>query len=52
MLKPNNAIKNNGNLYIVDTDYIFKEDDENKICIKSELTNMFNEMYLCEKINK
>ena len=46
--KPNNLIKKNNKTYIVDTDYIFKEEDKNinKIdIIPSEFSIQFNELY-------
>lgn len=48
-IKPDNVVKKDGITYIIDTDYIFKEDDDNKVHVKSFLTDKFNEIYLREK---
>ncbi len=52
-IKPDNVVKKNEYIYVIDTEYMFKADDKNKICVKSELADLFNETYLFEhQMNK
>lgn len=51
-IKPNNVIKKDGHIFIVDSDYIFRENVDNIVAMKSNLFDRFNELYLEEKSTK